>query len=267
MSHPFLAVLNSKLPVTLASSRCILRIGATEIWHLAFKVFHGRSQWWQGVEKRQRGRQRGRPVKYRGDPDTPGLDPEQRRQLLQRISNRESARRTRKRQEEQLASMCAKVGMLCFPPMLLTILPSQAVSSELQPKLAPTKAPAHQLTPVSMSYLQARGEAAHQHACQGMRLAPPANFHDVHSESCSNQSASTQGCSNTIRELFSHGGHQPEPGACPCLATCCFVSVMCHSCRSTSSRRCQISLGLLSTVFYRQRSSTSAPVSPKLHAC
>ncbi len=61
--------------------------------------------WWQGVMKRGRGR----PVIYQGDPDAPGLEPEQRRLLQRRISNRESARRTRKRHQEHAESLYAKV--------------------------------------------------------------------------------------------------------------------------------------------------------------
>ena len=54
-------------------------------------------------------RNRGRPVIYQGDPDAPGLDPEHRRVLLRRINNRESARRTRMRNQEELASLYTKV--------------------------------------------------------------------------------------------------------------------------------------------------------------
>ena len=46
---------------------------------------------------------------YGGDPDAPGLDPEVRRLLQRRISNRESARRTRERHQEQAAILHAKV--------------------------------------------------------------------------------------------------------------------------------------------------------------
>ncbi len=49
---------------------------------------------------------------YLGDPDAPGLEPDQRRQLLRRISNRESARRARNRHHEELATLCAKVCAL-----------------------------------------------------------------------------------------------------------------------------------------------------------
>ena len=59
----------------------------------------------QGIKKRARGR----PVIYQGDPDAPGLDPAERRLLQRRISNRESARRTRHRREEHVASLYAKV--------------------------------------------------------------------------------------------------------------------------------------------------------------
>ncbi len=49
---------------------------------------------------------------YEGDPDAPGLDPAQRRLLQRRISNRESARRTRKRHQEHAESLYAKVCAL-----------------------------------------------------------------------------------------------------------------------------------------------------------
>ncbi len=75
------------------------------------KILRCAAEMWQGVKKRQRGR----PVVYQGDPDAPGLEPEQRRQLLRRISNRESARRIRHRHQEELASLCAKVRALQYP--------------------------------------------------------------------------------------------------------------------------------------------------------
>ncbi|CAL5224354.1 g7028 [Coccomyxa viridis] len=66
------------------------------------------SQSHKGVKKRGRGR----PVIYQGDPDAPGLDPAQRRLLQRRISNRESARRTRKRHQEHAESLYAKAKSL-----------------------------------------------------------------------------------------------------------------------------------------------------------
>ena len=60
---------------------------------------------WQNAKKRGRGR----PVIYQGDPDAPGLEPEQRRLLQRRISNRESAQRTRKRHQDQAANLYAQV--------------------------------------------------------------------------------------------------------------------------------------------------------------
>jgi hypothetical protein len=49
-------------------------------------------------------------VKYLGDPNEPGLDAEERRQLLRRIANRESARRMRKRHLEELHHLSTEVG-------------------------------------------------------------------------------------------------------------------------------------------------------------
>ena len=54
-------------------------------------------------------RHRGRPVKYQGDPNAPGLDAEERRQLLRRIANRESARRMRKRHLDELHDLSTEV--------------------------------------------------------------------------------------------------------------------------------------------------------------
>ncbi len=80
----------------------------------------------QGVKKRGRGR----PVIYQGDPDAPGLDPAQRRLLQRRISNRESARRTRKRHQEHAESLYAKV---CLPKLLL-LLVSELHAPSLEPQ-------------------------------------------------------------------------------------------------------------------------------------
>ncbi len=88
---------------------------------MSMRNFSCLSDGWQGVHKKQRSRQRGRPVKYQGDPNAPGLDPAQRRQLQRRISNRESARRTRKRHEYQLTGMHAKVCALIRTPTLRSV--------------------------------------------------------------------------------------------------------------------------------------------------
>ena len=77
----------------------------------------GVSEWWQGTRKRGRGR----PVIYQGDPDAPGLDPEQRKLLQRRISNRDSARRTRERHQEQAASLYAKVCPCVGLPNMLVV--------------------------------------------------------------------------------------------------------------------------------------------------
>ena len=63
-------------------------------------------------------RHRGRPVKYQGDPNAPGLDAEERRQLLRRIANRESARRMRKRHLDELHDLSTEVChiALCTRP-------------------------------------------------------------------------------------------------------------------------------------------------------
>ena len=58
----------------------------------------------------------GRPIAYRGDPYAPGLAPEQRRVILRRIANRESARRVRARRQDELdrltQQVCAAVPLL-----------------------------------------------------------------------------------------------------------------------------------------------------------
>ena len=56
---------------------------------------------------------------YEGDPDAPGLEPEHRRLLQRRISNRESARRTHERHQEQAASLYAKVCPCAALPSML----------------------------------------------------------------------------------------------------------------------------------------------------
>ena len=51
----------------------------------------------------------GRPIAYRGDPYAPGLAPEQRRVILRRIANRESARRVRARRQDELDRLTQQV--------------------------------------------------------------------------------------------------------------------------------------------------------------
>ena len=57
-------------------------------------------------------------MKYQGDPNAPGLDAEERRQLLRRIANRESARRMRKRHLDELHDLSTEVchAALCTCP-------------------------------------------------------------------------------------------------------------------------------------------------------
>jgi hypothetical protein len=51
----------------------------------------------------------GRPIAYCGDPASPDLSPAERRRILRRIANRESARRVRARRQELLEDMAVKV--------------------------------------------------------------------------------------------------------------------------------------------------------------
>ena len=51
----------------------------------------------------------GRPIAYRGDPYAPGLQPEQRRVILRRIANRESARRVRACRQDELDRLTQQV--------------------------------------------------------------------------------------------------------------------------------------------------------------
>ena len=58
----------------------------------------------------------GRPIAYRGDPYAPSLEPAQRRVILRRIANRESARRVRARRQDELKQLtqqaCAAAPLL-----------------------------------------------------------------------------------------------------------------------------------------------------------
>ncbi|CAL5223499.1 g6025 [Coccomyxa viridis] len=51
----------------------------------------------------------GRPIAYSGDPFSPDLEPEQRRIILRRIANRESARRVRARRQDELDRLGQRV--------------------------------------------------------------------------------------------------------------------------------------------------------------
>ena len=52
----------------------------------------------------------GRPIAYCGDPFSPHLEPEQRRVILRRIANRESARRVRARRQDELERLSQRVS-------------------------------------------------------------------------------------------------------------------------------------------------------------
>ena len=53
----------------------------------------------------------GRPIAYSGDPFSPDLEPEQRRVILRRIANRESARRVRARRQDELDRLSQRVSV------------------------------------------------------------------------------------------------------------------------------------------------------------
>lgn len=64
----------------------------------------------------------GRPIAYRGDPNSPALTEDERRRVKRRIANRESARRVRQKRQDQLGELQIKVGYflrLCaeWPPL------------------------------------------------------------------------------------------------------------------------------------------------------
>ena len=54
----------------------------------------------------------GRPIAYSGDPFSPALQPEERRVILRRIANRESARRVRARRQDELERLSQRVSAL-----------------------------------------------------------------------------------------------------------------------------------------------------------
>ena len=53
----------------------------------------------------------GRPIAYQGNPFSPDVTPEQRRVILRRVANRESARRVRERRHEELERTTQKVSI------------------------------------------------------------------------------------------------------------------------------------------------------------
>ena len=60
----------------------------------------------------------GRPIAYCGDPNAPELTPMERRVVLRRIANRESARRVRSRRMDDYEHLLRKVIFLEEPFML-----------------------------------------------------------------------------------------------------------------------------------------------------
>ena len=55
----------------------------------------------------------GRPIAYSGDPFSPALQPEERRIVLRRIANRESARRVRAKRQDELEQLRLRVSPMC----------------------------------------------------------------------------------------------------------------------------------------------------------
>ena len=55
----------------------------------------------------------GRPIAYSGDPFSPALQPDERRVILRRIANRESARRVRARRQDELDRLSQRVSLPC----------------------------------------------------------------------------------------------------------------------------------------------------------
>ena len=60
----------------------------------------------------------GRPITYQGSPSSPDLSPEERRVILRRIANRESARRVRDRRNEELNKFIQRVSTSVFCSVL-----------------------------------------------------------------------------------------------------------------------------------------------------
>ena len=59
-----------------------------------------------------RKRKLGRPISYRGDPDSPNLTPTERRRIKRRIANRESARRVRARRQDTIEYMASMANQM-----------------------------------------------------------------------------------------------------------------------------------------------------------
>jgi hypothetical protein len=64
----------------------------------------------------------GRPIAYKGDPNSPHLTEDERRRVKRRIANRESARRVRQKRQDLLGELQIKVNAftkmssLLYPP-------------------------------------------------------------------------------------------------------------------------------------------------------
>jgi hypothetical protein len=81
----------------------------------------------QVQDKPKQRRKVGRPISYCGDPDSPDLTPSERRRILRRIANRESARRVRSRRQELLEDLSNQVHSpphlsSCFCAGILALL-------------------------------------------------------------------------------------------------------------------------------------------------
>ena len=61
----------------------------------------------------------GRPITYCGDPFSPHLKPEQRRVILRRVANRESARRVRARRQDELERLSQQVSTLQYLSLMM----------------------------------------------------------------------------------------------------------------------------------------------------
>jgi hypothetical protein len=104
-------------------------------------LYSGDQTWAKTVSvpmQEQPRRHRGRPVKYQGDPNAPGLTKDERRQLLRQIANRESARRMRKRHLDELRDLSNAVchPTLCIDIRLFKLYWVAALTQSLSPNLA-----------------------------------------------------------------------------------------------------------------------------------
>eukprot|EP00884_Botryococcus_braunii_P011545 jgi/Botrbrau1/20391/Bobra.0006s0052.1 len=65
--------------------------------------------------EKDKGRKVGRPIAYKGDPNSPALTEEERRRVKRRIANRESARRVRQKRQDHLGVLQIKVTATHVP--------------------------------------------------------------------------------------------------------------------------------------------------------